>query len=72
VAKYVRVRFSWLELLGNTASIAHRQIKELINLSLFSELKGSKSGSPPLGFKGTDSGPLLRNQTLPLGKILED
>jgi hypothetical protein len=72
VAKYVRVKFSWLELLGNTAYMAHRQIKGLINLSLFLELKGSKSGPPPLGFKGTDAGPLLRNQALLLGKILED
>jgi hypothetical protein len=47
-------------------------IKGLIELSLFLELKGSKSGSLPLGFKGTDSGPPLRNQTLPSAKISED
>jgi hypothetical protein len=36
-------------------------IKGLIELSLFLELKGSKSGSLLLGFKRTDLGPLLRN-----------
>jgi hypothetical protein len=31
-------------------------LDELPELSLFLELKGSKSGSPQLGLKGTDSG----------------